>query len=147
MLLAVAVLVLVWAAGVTWPASDRAILIAATVGTGAAPPPGWLLALAGLAIGAAGLALLGRLGLLGDRVPARVWAAAARATAAVLLFRAALGFVVSGVGAPRTGTAFAYLDARVYSPSCLVLGLVALAVLRLPDPGHGPLRRRAPSRR
>jgi hypothetical protein len=113
---------LAWAAGSSWPSSDRAELAQVTAGTDELPGPVPCLQVAAVLAGAAGLVA----GVGGDRRVARFGRAA---VAAGFLTRGVAGLTGNtGRLVPWTPDArFARLDRRYYGPLCCAIGLAALA--------------------
>jgi len=118
-----------WSTGATWPASDHRSLSQAVLGGQAPFTPGVVLPLAALLLTAAGIvygrARRGAEGWLG-----RLLQAGTLALAAGLLARALVGIVwACGVGVEPGGT-FYWLNLAVYTPLCLALGGVVVAIAR-----------------
>ncbi|WP_085985673.1 alpha/beta fold hydrolase [Longispora albida] len=123
-----AVLHLVWATGITWPASDTRALSHALLGTSGAPfTPRVLLTLAAILLtGAACVVAASR-----DRggLIARL---GALAVACGLLTRGLIGAGwAAGLGF-GPGSAFYWLNLFVYVPLCLAAGIATLLVTRMP---------------
>lgn len=118
-----------WAVGGRWPADSDAGLAETVVGSaGTALPPAPLTALVGGALVTAGALVAERAGLLRTPLPDVVKATATPTLAGVLLVRG-----VGGLGyalATRLPSRYARLDAAIYSPLCLALGLGAARVWR-----------------
>jgi hypothetical protein len=110
----------------SWPLADRSQFAEAVLGTDPdeAPSTAATWAVAGL-LGASSL-LVARCG--GQRRPGRTALVGTRIVAAVLLARAAGGFVVSGNRLGSAPPRFRRLDLTVYSPLCLILGAGAAGV-------------------
>jgi hypothetical protein len=111
-----------WAAGSSWPFADRGRLARAIDGVEADrfPSAATSLAVGGLLFTAAGL-LAAHEGGRGGRV-ARLGSAGVAAT---LLGRGIVGFVRPGLLPAGDAPPFARLNATVYSPLCLALGVAA----------------------
>ncbi len=128
-LLGIAVLHGVWAAGSSWPARDFDAL-AESVISSAEMPPNWATwTVAGMLTGAAGAVAAVGAGRRERPLRAATWT-----TAGVLTARGALFPPVDLAGGLNTEVQ--RLDLLVYSPLCLALGLGAAIVAR------GPARRR-----
>ena len=119
-----------WAAGGTWPGSDRFDLARKVVGdtddfpsTVATLGVVALLLVAALVVGAG-------TGLWSLPLPERMVRAAAWAVVTVLFLRGVVGLVLSGIRQARgRGTAFSIRDVLIYSPLTLLLGTFTLAAL------------------
>lgn len=111
----------VWATGSSWPAKTRPELARAVVGSEEMPGviPSGIVAVGALAAGAV---VSGTLGDRGIVRPGRILAAAG------LLARGGAGGVLACrlLGLPEPAETFRRLDARIYRPLCLVLGLALL---------------------
>ena len=118
-----------WAAGSSWPFADRERLARAVDGVAADrfPGAGASVAVAGLLFTAAGLVAASRRGR-GGRL-ARAGTAAAGAT---LLGRGIVGVVRPGLLPAGDEPPFARLNATVYSPLCLALGVGAARAAAVP---------------
>ncbi|WP_348787559.1 DUF3995 domain-containing protein [Leifsonia sp. NPDC080035] len=126
---AVGLLHLVWATGSSWPSRDADALAEAVLGGSAVRMP----ASACVVVGAPALvAAAATAGAGGERGLARLTRYAA---AGALLGRAAAGGVVAArmLGLGNPGTRFQRLDAIVYRPLCLLLGVAALVSARGAD--------------
>ncbi len=111
----------VWATGSSWPARTRPELARAVVGSEEmpGPVPSGIVAVGALA---AGVAVSGAAGESGVVRTARVLAAAG------VLARGGAGGVLACrlLKLPEPGETFRRLDARVYRPLCLALGIALL---------------------
>ncbi len=122
-----------WALDGVWPGKDRESLYRTVVGG----PPGMrgpgraaTLMVAGILVVASATVLAGA-GLMPAPVPRGWLRIAAVSGASVLLLRGLEGFVDTRLRPQTVGSPFARLNARVYSPLCLLLALcTALAVLK-----------------
>ncbi|MFG2772006.1 DUF3995 domain-containing protein [Streptomyces sp. NPDC048350] len=125
-LLAVLALVhLYWAAGATWPAADERGLSLAVLGSVVSFGPAVTLPLAVLE-GVAGAGVYAY-----ARDPRRTVARLVTvAFTAGLLLRGAVGVVWAAFGKDGSGAVFPWLNALVYTPLCLGLGLAVLRALR-----------------
>jgi hypothetical protein len=72
--------------------------------------------------------IAGAIGWLGEVIPASVFRVLTLAMSLVFLLRAIGDFKYVGFFKPRSGSAFAYWDARVYSPLCLFVAAAAFVV-------------------
>ncbi len=113
-----------WATGSTWPASGPDELADLVVGRRPFPSPALTWGVTGLLGAATGLTAA-RAGLVPSprraRRPVRL---GADVVAAVLLARGVTGLVSSAAGIGQRTPAFRRWDLRLYSPLCLVLGLL-----------------------
>ncbi|GAA1780980.1 DUF3995 domain-containing protein [Agromyces lapidis] len=117
-----------WASGSSWPARSRRELAEAVVGSDAAPAP---LPTAVVAVAATAAGIVAG-GALGDR---SIAVAGRRAAGAALLARAVVGGPAACrvLGLPEPSDRFRDLDARVYRPLCVVLGVAAILGARRPS--------------
>ncbi|MGH2494885.1 MAG: DUF3995 domain-containing protein [Ktedonobacteraceae bacterium] len=121
-----------WATGRTWPASDPKSLSEAVLNVNIVFGPLNVGPLAGLLLCAALLVLarVHRLGVLGRLIPDTLLQVVIVVVAVGLLLRglAGIGWVV-GLGA-NPGTTFYKLNLLVYTPTCLMLFVAAVAASR-----------------
>jgi len=129
MILAAAVHVY-WAAGGTWPGTDRSDLARKVVGN-TDEFPSTIMTIGVAALLTAGAVLVGgATGLWALPVSASLVRMASWVVAAVLVARGALGLIVSGWRqATGNGTPFTIRDALVYSPLTLLLGVSTVLAL------------------
>ena len=119
-----------WAAGGTWPGSDRSDLARKVVGdTDDFPSTAATLAVVALLPGAA-LVVGAATGLRPLPFPDRLVRGAAWAVVAVLFLRGVVGLVLSGVRqAGGRGKPFSIRDVLIYSPLTLILGTLTWVAL------------------
>ncbi len=117
-LAAIAALHITWAAGSTWPFSDKEALSQTVWGGPAStfPSPAATMAVSGLIIVAI-LLVTGRAGLWGSWVPEWVFALGSWGVATVLLLRA----LVLGIPAIGSDAENRVWELALYSPLCLLL--------------------------
>jgi hypothetical protein len=122
---AIAGLHVLWAVGISWPASSKAQLAEAFGFTAdTLPPPPAILVVAGLLLAAA-LLVSARAGLFRVRIPDWMAGVGTWTVAVVLLGRALMG--LGSIGMDEVA---ARLDVALYSPLCLVLGALTVVVAR-----------------
>jgi Protein of unknown function (DUF3995) len=110
-----------WAAGMTWPGTDRVDLALKVVGTTVFPSDASTWAVAGLLSTATGLVVAGARPVRAGRA-GRAVTVGLSAVAGVLALRSIGGFVVSGARlVVGRGSLFAPRDVLLYSPLCAVL--------------------------
>ena len=119
-----------WAAGGTWPGSDRSDLARKVVGdTDAFPSTAATLSVVALLLGAA-LVVGAGTGMWSLPLPERLVRGAAWAVVVVMFLRGVVGLVLSGLRQVRgRGTPFSIRDGLIYSPLTLILGTFTLAAL------------------
>lgn len=112
-----------WALGWRWPGGSDRALAERVVGSTEFPPAPMTWAVAGALTTAA--VLVAKAGTGDERPLVR---ACAHSVAGVFLARAAGGWATDAAGG--LGTTFQRLDAAIYSPLCLALGLGTLRAVR-----------------
>lgn len=85
--------------------------------------------LVAIALLVAMLVVLGRLGLLGEAVPRRVFRWGTGGIAVIFLLRAVGDFRLVGFFKRVSNTSFAYWDTWLFSPLCLAIAVVAFALV------------------
>jgi len=139
---AIAVLHGLWAAGITWPFSNKESLAETVFGGPAStfPPPVATMVVAVL-IAVAAMLVTGRGGWWGARVPRWVFAVGTWGVAAVLFLRAVF-YGPASIGADAINASW---ELALYTPLCLALALLCAVVARsdtrprpmnLRDSGH-----------
>ncbi|MCL1593292.1 MAG: DUF3995 domain-containing protein [Actinomycetia bacterium] len=129
--LAAAALHVYWAAGGTWPGSDRSDLARKVVGSvDDFPSTSATLAVAALLLAAA-VVVGGAAGLWSLPVPEGLVSGAVWVVVVVMLLRGIVGLGLSGLRQARgKGTPFSVRDVLIYSPLTLLLGgLTSVALL------------------
>jgi len=134
----------VWATGRPWPARSKEQFAATVLGplaqgkVGALPSAGLTWVIAAL-LWLASLTLLGRMGLWGRWLPRWMFRRGAWTLTGVLMVRAIGGFIVSTCSDAVKATPFGRWNALLYSPLCLVLGLLCRLVASAPETPKGQL--------
>ncbi len=119
----------VWATGRPWPARSKEQFAATVLGplahgkNGALPSAGPTWVIAAL-LWLASLTVLGRMGLWGRWTPRWMFRWSAWTLTTVLMVRAVGGFIASAFSLSVKATPFGRWNALLYSPLCLVLGLL-----------------------
>jgi len=124
---AIAALHGLWALGITWPFGDKEALSETVFGSPAStfPPPAATLAVTVL-LGAAAMVVTGKGGVWGARMPRWVFTAGTWAVTAVLFLRAAF-YGPAAIGSDAINRTW---ELALYTPLCLVLGLLCWVVAR-----------------
>ncbi|MDQ3716150.1 MAG: DUF3995 domain-containing protein [Actinomycetota bacterium] len=123
---AIAVLHAMWAAGSSWPFSDRESLSETVWGGPAStlPSPAATMAVTGLLVVAI-LLVTGQAGMWGNRMPRWVFAVGTGGVATVLLLRGLL-FGIAAIGSEAVNRTW---ELALYSPLCIVLGVLCAIVV------------------
>jgi hypothetical protein len=135
-LLLVGLLQIAWGLNLTtWPLPDKRSLAETVVNVPVEQlPPGWTTVGLGALIGAGGVVVLGRIGTFGRRLPRWPFTFGIWVVAAGLLARGFNGLSESGLFASPSPAGYAHWDAALYSPSCLLLGLLCILIAVSPSP-------------
>ncbi len=128
----------IWAAGGTWPFTDKESLSEIVWGGPAStfPSPAATLVVT-LLLGVAALLVTGRAGIWGAQVPPWVFSVGTWGVATVLLLRALIGLMSIG-----SDSSNATMDLVLYSPLCLVLAVLCGVVARV-GPRSSPVTRKS----
>jgi hypothetical protein len=119
----------------TWPLPDKPSLAETVVNVPVEElPPGWTTVGLGALIAAGGVVVLGRIGVFGRRLPRWPFTFGIWVVAASLLGRGFKGLAESGIPTSNGPTGYAHWDAALYSPSCLLLGLLCVFIAISPSP-------------
>ena len=130
MFVAIAALHAYWALGGIWPGQDKESLARTVVGGRPMPGPSATWVVAALLLAAA-LTVLAAGGLVALPLPHRLLRGAALLATGLLWLRGLVGFFDFRIRPATVGSPFARLNLYLYSPLCLVLGLLTyLAVSR-----------------
>jgi hypothetical protein len=135
-LLFVGFLQIVWGLNLTtWPLPDKQTLAETVVNVPVEQlPPGWTTVGLGALIAAGGVVVLGRIGIFGRRLPRWPFTFGIWVVAAGLLARGFNGVLESGLFESSATTRYAHWDAALYSPLCLLLGLLCVLIAVSPSP-------------
>lgn len=131
-LLLLAALHVYWGLGGFWPGKDPQSLACKVVGgpAGMPPPPAWACYGVAAALALAAGLVLAFVGVLALPLPA-AWLRWGMGTlAAVFSLRGVGGYAMERLRPSMAGSPFVRLNKRIYSPLCIVLGLLAWALLR-----------------
>jgi hypothetical protein len=119
----------------TWPLPDKRSLAETVVNVPVEQlPPGWTTVGLGTLIAAGGVVVLGRIGTFGRRLPRWPFTFGIWVVAAALLARGFNGLSESGLFVSSAPTGYAHWDAALYSPSCLLLGVMCVLIAISPSP-------------
>lgn len=131
-LLIIAALHVYWGLGGFWPATDSQSLARTVVGgpAGMQSPPAWACFGVGLVLAVAASLVLAFVGVFALPLPAAWLRWGMVALAAVFLLRGVGGYFMERWRPSMAGSPFVRLNKLIYSPLCLVLGVLAWALVR-----------------
>ncbi|AZI41570.1 DUF3995 domain-containing protein [Deinococcus psychrotolerans] len=131
-LLSIASVHVYWGLGGVWPGKDPQSLARTVVGgpAGMSPPPAWACFGVALALALAAGMVLAFVDVLTLPLPTGWLRWGMVALAVVFLLRGVGGYFMERLRPSPVGSPFVRLNKRIYSPLCIVLGLLAWTLMR-----------------